>query len=92
MMLLEDMLKLQSNDRGAFGQIPKDEIYIDFLSGLIACGKFRLAREILLPLDGTRPLDAAASEKLIIDSSREFFDNASSGNMHHGYMRMAYEW
>jgi hypothetical protein len=32
------------------------------------------------------------AEQLVIDASREFFDNASSGNMYHGYMKLAYEW
>ncbi|CAG8495424.1 2174_t:CDS:2, partial [Ambispora gerdemannii] len=90
-LLLEDMLKLQDNGNGVFGKLSVKEIYKDFISGLLNCGKFLLAREILFPIDQPNPLDISTAEKLVIDSSREFFDNATSGNMHYGYMKMAYE-
>ncbi|CAG8539491.1 9441_t:CDS:2 [Ambispora leptoticha] len=90
-LLLEDMLKLQDNGNGVFGRLSVNEIYRDFISGLLNCGKFLLAREILFPIDQPNPLDISTAEKLVIDSSREFFDNATSGNMNYGYMKKAYE-
>jgi hypothetical protein len=51
-----------------------------------------LARKIILPTDRLQPLDMVVAEQLVIDASREFFDNAPSGNMHYGYMKLAYEW
>ncbi|CAG8436129.1 5517_t:CDS:2 [Funneliformis mosseae] len=90
-LLLEKILKLQGNGKGVFGKISTEEIYKIFISSLLSCGKFNLAREIILPTDQPQPLDMDIVEKLVIDASREFFDNAPSGNMYHGYMKMAYE-
>ncbi|CAG8820803.1 18300_t:CDS:2, partial [Racocetra persica] len=89
--LLEDMKILQGDGRGVLGEISIEGIYENFISGLLSCGKFRLAREILLPTDESHPLKMDITEKLVINASREFFDNATSGNMNHGYMKMAYE-
>ncbi|RUS21516.1 secretory pathway protein Sec39-domain-containing protein [Endogone sp. FLAS-F59071] len=52
---------------------------------------FRLAREVLFPQDRPRPLDLQVTEKLVIDASKEFFDNAESGNMNTGNLKLAYE-
>ncbi|CAG8573263.1 9230_t:CDS:2 [Cetraspora pellucida] len=89
--LLEDMKILQGDGRGVLGEISIEGIYENFISGLLSCGRFRLAREILLPTDEPHPLKMDKAEKLVINASREFFDNATSGNMNHGYMKMAYE-
>ncbi|CAG8758381.1 31650_t:CDS:2 [Gigaspora margarita] len=89
--LLEEMKMLQGDGKGVLGEISIEGIYEDFISGLLSCGKFRLASEILLPTDKPRPLEMDVAEKLVINASREFFDNATSGNMNHGYMKMAYE-
>ncbi|KAG9284134.1 hypothetical protein G9A89_022908 [Geosiphon pyriformis] len=90
-LLLEDMMKLYDNGNGVLGKLSIEEIYKDFISGLLNCGKLELAREILLPVDQPKPLEISTAEKLVIDASREFFDNATSGNMHHGYMKIAYQ-
>ncbi|CAG8447009.1 7916_t:CDS:2 [Scutellospora calospora] len=90
-LLLEEMKKLQGDGRGVLGKISVEEIYKDFISGLLSCGKFNLAREILLTTDGSRPLEMDTAEKLIIDASREFFDNATSGNMNHAYIQYFFE-
>ncbi|CAG8485907.1 15887_t:CDS:2 [Acaulospora colombiana] len=87
LLLLEDMQKLRDN--GILGKILAEELYVDFISGLLGCGNFRLSREILLPTDKPQPLSMKVAEQLVIDASREFFDNASSGNMYYGYMKMA---
>ncbi|CAG8678878.1 19269_t:CDS:2, partial [Dentiscutata erythropus] len=89
--LLEEMKMLQGDGKGVLGEISIEGIYEYFISGLLSCGKFRLAREILLPTDKPHPLEMDKAEKLVINASREFFDNAASGNMNHGYMKMAYE-
>ncbi|CAG8473883.1 8152_t:CDS:10 [Acaulospora morrowiae] len=88
-LLLEGMQKMREN--GILGKISTEELYKDFISGLLSCGKFRLSQEILIPTDKPQPLSIEIAEQLVIDASREFFDNASSGNMYHGYMKMAYE-
>ncbi|RUP51579.1 secretory pathway protein Sec39-domain-containing protein [Jimgerdemannia flammicorona] len=86
MLLLEDMLKLQDGGAGVLGTIPEEEMHTHFVT------RFRLAREVLFPQDRPRPLDLQVTEKLVIDASREFFDNAESGNMNTGNLKLAYEW
>ncbi|ORY05737.1 hypothetical protein K493DRAFT_204113, partial [Basidiobolus meristosporus CBS 931.73] len=87
--LLEAMIDLHNN--GVLGEIATEEIYKEFLSGLLSCGGFRLARELLLPKEKAPPLSAPAAEELVINASREFFDNAESGSMDGGFMKMAYD-
>jgi hypothetical protein len=31
-------------------------------------------------------------EQLVLDASRELYDNSESGNLHRGSMKLAYEW
>ncbi|CAG8683795.1 5012_t:CDS:2, partial [Racocetra fulgida] len=83
--LLEDMKILQGDGRGVLGEISIEGIYENFISGLL---KFRLAREILLPTDESHPLKMDITEKLVINASREFFDNATSGNMNHAEIEL----
>ncbi|CAG8534033.1 7359_t:CDS:2 [Diversispora eburnea] len=80
-LLLEEMKSLQGNGKGVFGKISVEELYKDFISGLLSCGKFQLAREILLPFDQPNPLSIEVAEQLVIDASREFYDNASSDSI-----------
>ncbi|RIA89759.1 secretory pathway protein Sec39-domain-containing protein [Glomus cerebriforme] len=91
-LLLKEMVKLQDNGKGVLSKISTEEIYKIFISSLLSYGKFDLARKIILPTDQPQPLDIIVAEQLVIDASREFFDNAPSGNMYHGYMKLAYEW
>ena len=37
-------------------------------------------------------LPGAVVEEICLNVSRELYDNASSGNMHRGEMKLAYEW
>lgn len=54
--------------------------------------EFGLAKAILFPHGLLPPLRLATAEKLVIDSSNEMYNNATSGNRHQGLMKMAYEW
>lgn len=38
------------------------------------------------------PLGPGVVEALVLDASREFYDNSMSGNMHTGGMKLAYDW
>lgn len=38
------------------------------------------------------PLGPGIVEALVLDASREFYDNSMSGNMHTGGMKLAYDW
>lgn len=54
--------------------------------------EFGLAKAILFPPGLLPPLRLATAEKLVIDSSNDMYNNATSGNRHQGLMKMAYEW
>lgn len=38
------------------------------------------------------PLDHDSVEDLVLAASREFYDNAETGNLHSGEMKQAYSW
>lgn len=38
------------------------------------------------------PLDRSSIEELVLAASREFYDNAETGNLHSGEMKQAYGW
>ncbi|KAI0002081.1 hypothetical protein BJV77DRAFT_1146898 [Russula vinacea] len=94
--LLEDMLKLcRTNDnglRGAFGLLSQAEILSIFLSGLLSTGrKADIAKNLLRSKKSTLSLDDRVVEEICLTSSREFYDNASSGNYNFGDMKLAYD-
>lgn len=50
-----------------------------------------LAKSLLQPSSTKTPLDASIVQELVISASREFYDNAESGNLHEGDMKLAFE-
>ncbi|KAL0951368.1 hypothetical protein HGRIS_008069 [Hohenbuehelia grisea] len=93
--LMEDMLKLSGQGdtglRGAFGLIPQKEIIHIFFSGLLSTGKFDIAKGLMATLQRKELLDASTIEEICLECSREFYDNASSGNYKVGDMKLAYD-
>ncbi|KAI0304944.1 secretory pathway protein Sec39-domain-containing protein [Russula brevipes] len=93
--LLEDMLKLcRTNDNGlrsAFGLLSQAEILSIFLSGLLSTGQLDIARRLLRSKQSALSFDDRAIEEICLASSREFYDNASSGNYKFGDMKLAYD-
>ncbi|KAI7899664.1 secretory pathway protein Sec39-domain-containing protein [Cokeromyces recurvatus] len=87
--LLDDMLRLCDHGQGIFGKLDSTEIIEIFFSTLLRCGRFRLAKELIL--GSRRIIDVTKAERLVIDAEREFFDNATSGNKHSGSMKQAWE-
>jgi hypothetical protein len=53
---------------------------------------FSLAKSLLNPSTGDRPLDPEAVHELVLKASRDFYDNAESGNLNIGNMKLAIEW
>ena len=53
---------------------------------------FAIARHFVHPRYGDRLLPLDVLETLCLETSREFYDNASSGNYNFGDMKLAYEW
>lgn len=54
--------------------------------------EFGLAQSLLHPASAEPPLPPAVEEELVIAASREFYDNAESGNLHKGDMKLAFDW
>ncbi|CAE6358392.1 unnamed protein product [Rhizoctonia solani] len=94
-ILLDDMVKLSGGAlgdlRGAFGALKKDEVIRIFFEGLLSSGRFEMAHDMLNPRGIPPPLSTDAVETLCLTVSREFYDNATSGNIHSGDMKLAYE-
>ncbi|THH18083.1 hypothetical protein EW146_g2845 [Bondarzewia mesenterica] len=93
--LLEDMIKLSgTNDAGlksAFGLLSRTEVIRIFFSGLLSTGKFEIAKALLGSRKNALLLDDEIIEDICLASSREFYDNASSGNYRFGDMKSAYD-
>ncbi|KAH8120216.1 Sec39-domain-containing protein [Phellopilus nigrolimitatus] len=93
--LLEDMLKLtrpeELSTNSAFGALSGDDVRQIFFRGLLSTGKFTIAKRVALPRHGERLLSPDVIESLCLDCSREFYDNASSGNYNFGDMKLAYD-
>ncbi|KIJ68586.1 hypothetical protein HYDPIDRAFT_82051 [Hydnomerulius pinastri MD-312] len=93
--LLEDMLKLcgssETGLKSAFGLLSEEEISSIFFGGLLSSGLFGIARELLYQKHGKLSLSTAAIEDICLSASREFYDNAHSGNYKTGDMKLAYD-
>ncbi|KAF8973881.1 secretory pathway protein Sec39-domain-containing protein [Flammula alnicola] len=93
--LFSDMRKLTGNGdpsaRGAFCLLSKDEINSIFLSGMLSTGNFSVAKTMLHGPHHKLKLNPETIETVCLASSREFYDNASSGNYKFGDMKLAYE-
>ncbi|KAI0271351.1 Sec39-domain-containing protein [Gloeopeniophorella convolvens] len=93
--LLEDMLKLaRTGDnglRGAFGLLSQVEILSIFLSGLLSTGQLDMAKTLLRSRKSALSLNDHIVEEMCMIASREFYDNASSGNYNFGDMKLAYD-
>ncbi|KAG5652304.1 hypothetical protein H0H81_005526 [Sphagnurus paluster] len=93
--LLEDMLKLTGKGdtglNGAFGLLSRDEVIHLFLSGLLNSGKFDIARQLLQSSGEKLSIEASKVEDICLECSREFYDNAQSGNYKFGDMKLAYD-
>ncbi|KAG9128458.1 hypothetical protein FRC07_011215 [Ceratobasidium sp. 392] len=94
-LLLDDMIKLSGGSlgdlRGAFGMLKRDEVVKIFFEGLLVAGRFEQAHTMLNPRGVAPPLPSDAVESLCLAVSREFYDNASSGNINSGDMKLAYD-
>ncbi|KAF8299282.1 hypothetical protein DL93DRAFT_2067916 [Clavulina sp. PMI_390] len=105
--LLNDMLRLvgagasgsgtwtapemeSASAKGAFRMLGRVEVTKVFFSGLLSSGKFDAAKKFL-GNSSVRKLASKSIEELCLTASREFYDNASSGNLHVGDMKLAYD-
>ncbi|KAF8516397.1 secretory pathway protein Sec39-domain-containing protein [Gautieria morchelliformis] len=72
--LLDDMLKLVGGGEGAL------RVTRIFFSGLLSSGNFRVAKSVLRKSRTPYLSNPQVVEDQVLASSREFYDNASSGN------------
>ncbi|KAH7104618.1 secretory pathway protein Sec39-domain-containing protein [Auriculariales sp. MPI-PUGE-AT-0066] len=93
--LMDDMLKLATSGKGPlagpFGRLEKTEVLKIFFHGLLSSARFDIAKALLKPSGAERPLEPSVTEELVLSVAQEFYDNAMSGNLHTGDMRLAYE-
>ena len=54
--------------------------------------EFNIAKHIILPRHGERLLEPEMVESICLECSREYYDNADSGNYNFGNMKLAYDW
>jgi hypothetical protein len=54
--------------------------------------ELQIAKSLLRSKKSALSLDDHAIEDICLTSSREFYDNASSGNYTFGDMKLAYDW
>ncbi|KAI9626973.1 hypothetical protein H4Q26_017606 [Puccinia striiformis f. sp. tritici PST-130] len=84
------MIELSQPGR-ALDLLDQEEITKLFFAGLLTSGKFKLAKSLFSSTTEGPSLDASTQEELVIAASREFYDNAESGNLHTREMKMAYD-
>lgn len=58
--------------------------------GLIS--EFDISRKIIDRLQTEEGIPGSMLEKAVLQASREFYENAESGNIHTGEMKLAYDW
>ena len=51
-----------------------------------------MAKRIIRRLEDEHGLSNSMLEEVVLATSREFYDNAETGNIHTGNMRLAYDW
>ncbi|ORY29557.1 secretory pathway protein Sec39-domain-containing protein [Naematelia encephala] len=93
--LWSDMKKLNGGDdallRGAFGVLSYDDMMRVYLGGLLASGRFDIARRMIRKLEIDHGLSFQLVEEVVLAASREFYENADTGNIHTGDMKLAYD-
>jgi len=67
-------------------------IFFLLIFRLIDILEFDIAKQILHSRKTQLVLDSQAIEDICLSSSREFYDNANSGNYNFGDMKLAYDW
>jgi len=54
--------------------------------------EFDIARRVIKRLDAEEGVPSSMLETTVLQASREFYENAESGNIHTGDMKLAYDW
>lgn len=92
--------------RGAFGVLSHEDLSRIYLAGVLASGsellsnvsvcgltaEFDIARKMVTKLRVEETVSDVMLEGVVLQTSREFYENAESGNIHTGDMKLAYDW
>jgi hypothetical protein len=93
--------------RGAFGMLSKKDMMRVYLNGILGSGSeylllplcwtelmpdFDVARRMIRRFETEHGLSASTLEEVALATSRELYDNAETGNIHTGDMKLAYDW
>ncbi|TYJ54672.1 hypothetical protein B9479_004706 [Cryptococcus floricola] len=92
--LWDDMQRLASGEgllKGALGTLTLQERGRIYLGGLLSSGNFDITRKMIKRLQGDGAVDAVTIEKVVLETSREIYISAKSGNLHSGNMKLAYD-
>lgn len=54
--------------------------------------EFDVARKMVRRLEAEHGLSTHLLEEIVLDTSRELYENAENGNIHTGEMKLAYDW
>ena len=80
------------NQDGILPHLSRTKMYADALKIILRDGKINLAKKIAFPSSGSPPIPMQDLEMIVLDSARDFFDNAESGDKTKGYMKIALNW
>jgi len=92
--------------RGAFGVLSHEDLLSIYLAGVLASGsellsnvsvcgltaEFDITRKMVTKLRVEETVSDVMLEGVVLQTSREFYENAESGNIHTGDMKLAYDW
>jgi hypothetical protein len=79
---------LLSTGRGLFSPLE----FVQLMIYIFSSSEFDIAQSFLRSPKNRQTFDSTQIEEICLSCSREFYDNASSGNYKFGDMKLAYGW
>ncbi|WVR04045.1 hypothetical protein IAU60_001044 [Kwoniella sp. DSM 27419] len=94
--LWDDMGRLAGGEeggllRGALGMLSVRERGRVYLGGVLGSGNFDTARKMIKRLQAADAVDENVVEQVVLETSKDFYLTAESGNIHTGDMKLAYD-
>ncbi|WRT65435.1 uncharacterized protein IL334_002378 [Kwoniella shivajii] len=93
--LWDDMNRLSGGQdallRGALGMLDQNERAKIYLGGVLSSGNFDIARKMIRKLSASNVVNDKVIEEVVLETSKEFYLSAESGNIHTGEMKLAYD-
>ena len=91
--LLDDLTSLHGRDGrfGAMALLSTQQLYYEYLAGLLNAGRFRIFKRQLARRQLANALGPNDAEELVVQASAEFYDNSNTGSKADGLMKLAYD-